>query len=617
MSFLFGSDPPPAPDYTGAANATGEANVQLNNSQTWANRPTINTPWGQQTWQVQSSIDPTTGKPVNSWAQNISLSPDQQSALNSQMRIQDLRSRGAEQMMGNVFSGMGMNVPASTAGNGGWGPAPPPGTPAPVHSTGGGAHGGGTGTGTGKPGVDTPGTGHYNPFTGGRDPTGGEYTRMQARPGSANNSPGGTTGGIDYSGISPGSENVSPRDIPMSTPTPGALQGSLQAYNLQRGIADPTSSIQSSIQRPTTGTQSTVNGVGNIQRNMDQTAGDWRQTAQDAVSKLQQPGLQEQRSALDTQLANQGITRGSDAYNTAMRQQGDTESRANLMAIAAGRDEAGQLFNQDLQGSQFHNQAQGQQYQQGMGNAQLANSVNQQQFGQNQAQGQFRNAANQQEFGQNATEGTFNNQAQNDMFQQGQQRGLFQNQAQSQDFSQMMQRAQMGDQRAQQELNMAIQAGGFNNQNRQQQISEMLQRRSQPLNELNALMTGQQVGMPQMPSFNTASRAAAPDLMGAMGQTYNANMNSYNSNQANQAGMMNGLFNLGSAAFGFSDRRLKRDIVKVGTLANGINIYKYRMVGASIPELGVLAQEVQNVMPEAVRADSNGFLKVNYEMVLA
>jgi hypothetical protein len=60
---------------------------------------------------------------------------------------------------------------------------------------------------------------------------------------------------------------------------------------------------------------------------------------------------------------------------------------------------------------------------------------------------------------------------------------------------------------AQRELGLATGAMGADNQARQQAISEMAQQRGMSLNELNALLTGQQVSMPQMPAFNTAQRS--------------------------------------------------------------------------------------------------------------
>lgn len=75
------------------------------------------------------------------------------------------------------------------------------------------------------------------------------------------------------------------------------------------------------------------------------------------------------------------------------------------------------------------------------------------------------------------------------------------------------------------------------------------------------------------------------------------------------------------AAAGFSDKRLKTKIKLVGRLANGIKLYKWEwtekgkeLVGNQV-EFGVIAQEVEKIMPEAVMRGSDGYLRVNYSML--
>ena len=60
-----------------------------------------------------------------------------------------------------------------------------------------------------------------------------------------------------------------------------------------------------------------------------------------------------------------------------------------------------------------------------------------------------------------------------------------------------------------------MERSNYANQIRQQQIAEAMQKRGFELNEINALMNGGQVGLPQMPSFSQSERAQAPDLVGA------------------------------------------------------------------------------------------------------
>jgi len=61
-----------------------------------------------------------------------------------------------------------------------------------------------------------------------------------------------------------------------------------------------------------------------------------------------------------------------------------------------------------------------------------------------------------------------------------------------------------------------------------------------------------------------------------------------------------------------SDTRLKRDIAQVGEVDNGINLYRYRYLWSDTIYVGVMAQEVATVMPEAVRRGADGYLRVDY-----
>ena len=82
---------------------------------------------------------------------------------------------------------------------------------------------------------------------------------------------------------------------------------------------------------------------------------------------------------------------------------------------------------------------------------------------------------------------------------------------------------------------------------RQQEIAEYLQERGVPINEVNALMTGQQVQSPQMPGFNTASRAQGVDYLGAAGQQYDSSLDAFNIGQSSKQGLQSGMFNLAGA----------------------------------------------------------------------
>jgi hypothetical protein len=63
----------------------------------------------------------------------------------------------------------------------------------------------------------------------------------------------------------------------------------------------------------------------------------------------------------------------------------------------------------------------------------------------------------------------------------------------------------------------------------------------------------------------------------------------------------------------WSDIRLKHDIVLLGHLDNGLGFYRFSYNGSDKAYVGVIAQEVESAMPEAVVRATNGFLQVDYE----
>ncbi len=62
-----------------------------------------------------------------------------------------------------------------------------------------------------------------------------------------------------------------------------------------------------------------------------------------------------------------------------------------------------------------------------------------------------------------------------------------------------------------------------------------------------------------------------------------------------------------------SDIRLKHDVVLIGHLNNGLGLYRFSYNGSNTPYVGVIAQEVVQVAPEAVTRGRDGYLRVYYE----
>jgi hypothetical protein len=59
--------------------------------------------------------------------------------------------------------------------------------------------------------------------------------------------------------------------------------------------------------------------------------------------------------------------------------------------------------------------------------------------------------------------------------------------------------------------------------------------------------------------------------------------------------------------------RLKHDIVLLGRLDDGLGFYRFTYNGGHTAYVGVMAQEVQSVMPKAVVCDRDGYLRVFYD----
>ena len=180
-----------------------------------------------------------------------------------------------------------------------------------------------------------------------------------------------------------------------------------------------------------------------------------RQRIENAMFDRMRPEHQFQNEALRTQLSNQGITEGSEAYDRAQRQQADLQARERFNALEIGGNE-----------------------QQRMQSAQLAREG--------------------QAFGQDVTDANFTNNL------------------------------------------------------RQQEIAEEMQRRGMSLNEINALITGQQVQTPQMPGFVTAQRADPAQLLQATQLQGQYGLDAYNAKQMGAQGMMSGLFGLGNTGLTYA-----------------------------------------------------------------
>ena len=309
-------------------------------------------------------------------------------------------------------------------------------------------------------------------------------------------------------------------------------------------------------------------------------------TAQQAIMSRLDPQLQRQRSQLETQLANQGLVRGGEAYNAAVteqqqqendlrtqaalqginldmaaRQQGLGEAQARggfanqsaLAGFGAGQQATGaqnaaiaQNAQIALQSGQFANQAQAQQFAQRLASGEFGREAQMASFQTGQAAQEAVNRAISQNFQQGMGAAGAYNTAAGQQFGQDMDIAGLQNAALSQNQQTALQQAQARAAMQGQRFNQAQSAASFQNAQRQAALQEQLALRSQPLNEIAAIMGGAQVQMPQFQAYQGADVAAAP-IFGAQQAAGNFAQQNY----ANQTAAYNSKMGLyGSLAGG-------------------------------------------------------------------
>jgi hypothetical protein len=124
----------------------------------------------------------------------------------------------------------------------------------------------------------------------------------------------------------------------------------------------------------------------------------------------------------------------------------------------------------------------------------------------------------------------------------------------------------------------------------------------------------------QFQSQTSSPYAALQQLMGIIGSNnWGSNSTGTSTTTKNPSAFetLSGLIGAGAgAAKLFSDERLKTDIKRVGTLDNGLPVYTFRYRGSSQIQMGVMAQDVEQVIPDAVE-DFGSYKIVDYEKATA
>ena len=192
--------------------------------------------------------------------------------------------------------------------------------------------------------------------------------------------------------------------------------------------------------------------------------------------------------------------------------------------------------------------------------------------------------------------------------------------------SEAYRRAQMAQSQRENDLLLGATTQGFGvgSQANQQAFNQELTKYNMPLNTLSALRSGSQV---QNPSFVNAPQQATTsgaDILGASQMGYNAQLGDFNQQQAAQANFNQGLMGLGGAGImKYSDIRMKENIKQIHWLPNGLPVYTYEYkpefkdIAGHGNFVGVMAQEVEAVQPEAVITNADGYKMVNYGVLNA
>jgi len=224
-----------------------------------------------------------------------------------------------------------------------------------------------------------------------------------------------------------------------------------------------------------------------------------RQRVEDALMGRLDQQRGRDMEGLRTQLANQGIGIGTEAYSRALQDFERTNTDMRTSAILGSAQEQSRLLGEARGAAGFTNQARQQDF---------ANRTGL--FGMGEDQRRYADAMAQQQFGnQQAIQGR-------------------------------------GDAIA--DSRFAQQSSIYDAQDnaRARAMQEQLALRNQPINEITALLSGSQV---QTPQFGIAQSAMIPttDYAGIRQQGFGNQMANYQQQNANYQAMLGGLFGLGSA----------------------------------------------------------------------
>ena len=581
------SKAPPAPDYEAAAEATAKGNLEMAKYTTEANRATQVDPWGQVTWKQ--------AKPTSFDQAGYNRALDQY--------YQDLSAYNDRQSMGGLWSKTG-KAPVMpdrskfvVQGSGPW-----------------------TQTTTLDPDLQRA-LDSQIAVQGGRSKAAEDLLRQVqgqiSRP-------------LDTSSVTPLQTqlptydnqsiqqlqaNLAAREAALndpnnavawqtSTPTYNGGQAAEHAqtlYGLQNRILDPNSAVAWRTDMP---------------EYNDATVDRYSKAAFDLKSSMLNPQYQQDEERLRNQLALQGLSNTAEAYQTDVgnfsRSKNDAMNNLATQSLFTGRSIADSDYARQFNEIQANNALRGQQM------SELGSLYNMADNTLNTSR-----AIADSDYARELGAVNWNNSL------RGQQLGELEGR-----YNMANQSLLTGRQIADANYNRGLQAMQTSNALRAGQLSELTDLYNMPLNQLNSLLYGQQVQKPTFSTYYQQQNVAGPDYLSAAQNQYQADLAASNAKNASQGGLISGLGSLAGTAIGgyfggiqgaqlgssvggslFSDRRLKRNIVRIGSTRSGLGVYSYNYLWSETPEVGVMADEAEALFPSAVTEHWTGYKMVNYSLI--
>lgn len=235
-----------------------------------------------------------------------------------------------------------------------------------------------------------------------------------------------------------------------------------------------------------------------------------RQRVEDMLFDRLQGQRDRDYESLRTQLVNQGVNMGTEAYSRAMEDFDRNQNEMRMSAMLGAGQEQSRL-------------------------AGLARD-----------QALFGNTALQQEFANAGTAAGFNNNNQAMSYSLAEDQRRYGDAMQGQQFSDAMTLQGRDDALRSQQFNQQGAIYDAQDNARSRALQEQVALRNQPINEITALLSGSQV---QTPQFGIAQPAQIPttDMAGIMQQGYANQMANYQAQRAPWDQAMGGLFGLGSS----------------------------------------------------------------------